>query len=88
MLHFALVFPGGDDFETSSAGAKWRSTGFKDLSRPGLHGASVLVIGTLGWPPISKPDDKHVNASGEMYLSLQFVKMTWLAAPEPTPRAP
>jgi hypothetical protein len=43
-------FPGGVDFEIGFAGADGPQVRFKKRSRPGLHGASVLVIGVLAWP--------------------------------------
>ena len=39
-----------------------------NLTRPGLHGVNVLVIGSGLGLQTSKPDDKHVNANGDYFV--------------------
>ena len=58
------ICPGGVGFETGSASGGQGAGLVAKLTRPVLHGVSVLVIGIrLGFQS-SKSHDKHVNANG------------------------
>jgi predicted metalloprotease len=59
------ICPGGVGFETRSASGGCGAVLVANLTRPGIDGVSVLVIGNWLGLHSSKPDDKHVNANGE-----------------------
>jgi hypothetical protein len=41
-------------------------------TRPGWNGMSVLVVGYRLGLQIRKPDDKHVNAKGEIFEAIKL----------------
>ena len=61
------ICPGGVGFETRSASGRRGAVLVANLTRLGLHGVSVRMIGIRLGLQISKPDDKHVNANGGVF---------------------
>ena len=60
-----MICPGGVEFETRSASGGGGAVLVANLTRPGLHGVRVRVIGIRLGLQFSKTDDKHGNANGE-----------------------
>lgn len=48
-----------------------------NLTPPGIHGVSVLVVGIWLGLQTRKPDDKHVNANGEKSFWVRKVDLWW-----------
>ena len=71
-IHSRKICPGGVGFETSSAKGDMGAVLVSNSTLPVSHGVSVLLIGNRLGLQIRKPDDKQVNANGEIFCTATF----------------